>query len=151
MTQNKILCILTTFKREDKAIRFIKQFDSRFYDLSHLVEIYIADDDPKSNLYPEFIKEFTSPIKIYYSKNRKNLGQGINHIEAAKKNLSYKYFWFPGDDDLIVVDELIKVFRVIERNQPTVAVLEFRQGKNLEAGTFFGGNPRTERNLSKNI
>ena len=48
MTENKILCILTTFKREDKAIRFLKQFDLRFSDLSNFFEIYVADDDPKS-------------------------------------------------------------------------------------------------------
>lgn len=151
MNDIKILCILTTYKREDEVIRFLKQFDSRFNEVSKFFDIYISDDDPKSDVYRKLIKEVYSPVKISYNKNRVNLGQGINAVEAAKKNLSYTYFWLPGDDDLIVVDELIKVFRAIENDQPTVAVFEFRQGKNLDAGTFFGGDLRFETNLDKAV
>ena len=144
---NKVLCILTTYRRNEKLHRFLLQFDHRFRDFIDFFEIYVADDDPFSSLDIEEITA-SSPLNIRYHKNHINFGQGINHVQSAKSNLNFKYFWFPGDDDLIVVEQFLQVLSYIKVHQPTIAAFEFRQGSNLSYGTNFSGKPRLEYDLN---
>ena len=143
--KEKILCVLTTYNRPEKLLRFLDQFDEHFKVASEFFEIYVADDFPDSELFEYVrIKSKTSPINISYHKNPFNLGQGSNLINAIKDNDDYLYYWFPGDDDLIVRDEFIEVLLTVIKNRPAIAILEFRQGRNLSAGTFLEGECRIE-------
>jgi len=148
----KILCILTSYKREKKLVRFLRQFDERFLSVNSYFEIFIADDDPSSNI-KSVIDEILPKlgVRVNYKKNEINLGQGVNHIEAAKINSQYQYFWFPGDDDLIVADEFIFVLEQIKKIQPTIAAFEFRQGTGLSSGTNLDGVCRVENDINKII
>ena len=137
----------TTYRRNEKLHRFLLQFDHRFRDFIDFFEIYVADDDPFSSLDIEEITA-SSPLNIRYHKNHINFGQGINHVQSAKSNLNFKYFWFPGDDDLIVVEQFLQVLSYIKVHQPTIAAFEFRQGSNLSYGTNFSGKPRLEYDLN---
>lgn len=134
----KILALITTYNRPEKLLRLLRQFSSGFDHLFGILDIYIADDNPRSCLH-EAIRAVNSPLNIYYHKNPINLGQGPNLVEAISANEAngYDYLWCPGDDDQIVPDSFIELIDNIILNQPSVAVLEFRQGPNLSAGTFF--------------
>lgn len=148
----KILCILTTYKREEKLVRFLRQFDERFSTVNSFFEVFIADDDPSSGIksvIDEIIPELG--VRVRYTKNKINLGQGTNHVEAAKINSQYQYFWFPGDDDLIIVNEFIFVLEQIKIIEPTIAVFEFKQGVGLSSGTNLDGDCRVENDVNKII
>ena len=144
-----VLCVLTTYKRNNKVLRFLGQFKDGFEEFKDFFRIHIVDDDPNSTLSELIDKNYSIDVK--YHKNDINLGQGPNAISHLKKNIDYEYIWIPGDDDLIVKDQFLEVLGALRDIKPTAAVLEFRQGKNLQAGTFFGGNPRCEKNLDKTI
>jgi len=134
----KILTIITTYNRPEKVFRLLNQFSYGFDHLSGTLDIYIADDNPHSCLN-EAIGSVDIPLNIRYHKNSINLGQGSNLIEAISANSSkgYDYLWCPGDDDQIIPDSFIELLDKIISIQPSVAVLEFRQGPNLHTGTFF--------------
>ena len=134
----KILALITTYNRPEKLLRLINQFNHRFNDFSGILDIYIADDNPSSCLQ-EAVLSIKSPLNIYYHKNPVNLGQGPNLVEAISANYprGYDYLWCPGDDDQIVPDSFLELIDKVISNQPSVAVLEFRQGENLTSGTFY--------------
>ena len=142
----KILCLLTSYKRNDKALRFLSQFDSSFRSYRDFLDVYIADDDPDSSL-SSFLDELNIPLNVFYSRNDFNYGQGPNAVQAIKKNLHYDYIWCPGDDDCFDANELCNVLNVIRVESPTVAIMEFRQGPNLSHGTFFEGQSRFISNI----
>jgi hypothetical protein len=147
-----VACILTTYRREEKALRFIRQFDQRFSRFRSRFRIIVADDDPKSFLNEKLPScRKTTPLNITYTKNEVNLGQGNNHINAVAKHPDFDYYWFPGDDDLIIPEEFADVLLAIDQRRPTIACFEFRQGPNLEFGTFLDGPNRTEKDISRII
>lgn len=148
----KILCILTTYKREEKFIRFLRQFDERFLSVNSYFEIFIADDDPSSDTKSAIDKILPElGVRVNYKKNKINLGQGLNQLEAAKINSQYQYFWFPGDDDLIIANEFISILEQINKIEPTITAFEFKQGVGLSSGTNLDGVSRVENDINKII
>jgi hypothetical protein len=145
----KLLCILTTYNRPQKLLRFLNQFDEKFNNVSDFFEIYVADDSSDSEIQDE-VRDIInkSQIKISYHRNKSNLGQGPNLVQAIKVNAHYEYYWFPGDDDLIIPDEFNKFLLNLKESNPSVAVFEFRQGKGLKSGTFLEGRNRIEKDPS---
>jgi glycosyltransferase involved in cell wall biosynthesis len=144
----KVLAVITTYNRPRKLLRLLEQFSFDFDHLSGILDIYIADDNPRSSLR-EAIFAVNSPLNISYHKNLVNLGQGPNLIEAisANERKGYNYLWCPGDDDQIIPDSFIQLIDKVILNQPSVAVLEFRQGPNLSSGTFFDSDVPTIREI----
>ena len=134
----KVLALITTYNRPSKLLRLLGQFGDEFTCLAGILDIYIADDNPNSDLYKS-VCAINSPLTIKYHKNVANLGQGPNLVHAIRANhgKNYDYLWCPGDDDLIVPDSFIELMYKIILNQPSAAVLEFRQGNDLKAGTYF--------------
>lgn len=139
----KILLVLTTYKRNDKIIRFLKDFNNpRFEIIKPFLDILIADDDPNSNLEALLGDFANSVFNLTYKRNEVNFGQGKNAANAIYSNFNYDYYWMPGDDDIIIIDEFIDVIQKIKVYRPDVALIEFRQGVNLDGGTFFEGSSR---------
>ena len=149
----KFLVVLTTFNRNEKILRFLNSFNNQKFNLikNHL-DIIIADDNPNSNLESnlETIKK-EHIFNIIYKKNDKNLGQGKNAAFTIYSNFNYDYYWMPGDDDIIIVDEFIDLIQKILILKPDVALLEFRQGINLDGGTFFEGKSRLISDFDQSI
>jgi hypothetical protein len=145
----KILCILTTYNRPDKLLRFLGQFDSTFSSISDKFEIFIADDLPSSQLANDiYLTSAKSPIPIYYHRNAINLGQGPNLVNALKLNPDYYFYWCPGDDDVIIAEEFIECIHSTLRLRPAACALEFRQGRSMNSGTFFAGQSRLEFDIN---
>jgi len=140
----KLLVVLTTYKRNSKILRLINSFnDPLFYSIKDFIDIIIADDDPNSilgTLINELNENHVFPL--IYIKNSKNLGQGKNAAFTIYDNFSYDYYWMPGDDDIIIVNEFKELINKVFLLKPDIALLEFRQGANLEGGTFFEGESR---------
>jgi glycosyltransferase involved in cell wall biosynthesis len=140
---NKLVILITTYKREDKLFRLLESIlTSDFSRISNLVDIFIADDDPHSNLSLKIQERYSGFSNIIYHKNKINLGQGENFVKALSYLTNYSYFICPGDDDIFKTDEFIKVILELFRLKPAIMVVEFRQGRNLETGTLFSGNSR---------
>ena len=139
----KLLLVLTTYQRNDKILRFLKDFNNpQFEVIKSYLDILISDDDPNSTL-GTLLNDFKDSIfNIKYIKNKVNLGQGKNAAYAIYSNYFYDYYWMPGDDDIIIVHEFIDIINKIIHFKPDVALLEFRQGINLEGGTFYEGESR---------
>lgn len=137
----KILALITTYKRPAKLLRLLSQFSTEFNHLVGILDIYIADDDPSSCLN-EQVLALNSPLNIFHHINPVNLGQGPNLIQAifVNQDKGYDYLWCPGDDDQIVPDSFVELIDNVIFNHPSVALLEFRQGPKLSAGTFFQPN-----------
>lgn len=140
----KILLLITTYKREDKLLRFLDRLsDEEFHRIKDTLDVLVADDDPTSTLL-ERIDEISRkhPLKVRYIKNEINLGQGPNGMNALTVHRDYDYYWIPGDDDEIIPGETVDLVKKILLHKPSVAVLEFRQGRGLSQGTFFEGESR---------
>lgn len=140
----KLLIVLTTYKRNEKIIRLLNSFNNPlFRPVNKYIDIIVADDDPNSNLGAliEEVKE-KHIFPINYIRNNYILGQGKNAAHTIYTNFSYDYYWMPGDDDIIIANEFIDLIYKLIELKPAIALLEFRQGVNLEGGTFFEGNSR---------
>ena len=149
----KLLIVLTTYKRHEKILRFLNDFNKINYSLiCSYIDIIISDDDPLSNLEIKLNDNIKNHIfNINYVRNKVNLGQGKNAASTINDNYTYDYYWMPGDDDIIITEEFIDLITKIVEFKPDVALLEFRQGLNLEAGTFFEGESRIISNFQECI
>jgi hypothetical protein len=149
----KLLIVLTTYKRNEKVLRFLDSFNnSKYLLIKNYIDIIVADDNPNSNLGSILDSNIKDHIfNIIYKKNDRNLGQGKNAAFTIYANYNYDYYWMPGDDDIIIVEEFIDIIQKIVIFKPDVALLEFRQGLHMDAGTFFEGESRVINNFQECI
>lgn len=149
----KILLLITTYKRNNKIIRFLEDLnDKSFRNVKDYLDVLIVDDDPNSvlgGLLSDIVIEHQ--LNVTYTKNIKNLGQGPNLMNALLNNHGYDYYWMPGDDDRLMPDQAVDLILKIRAYRPAAAALEFRQGKNLNLGTFFDGESRMVDSVDESI
>lgn len=129
--------ILTTYQRPDEFSRLldaIMQVDWSLLNSDYKILIY--DDFPKSKLQYQLHDILDHP-KIEYHRRVVNLGQGQNHMDAVRDIPEGQYIWMPGDDDIVNPQEFNGALNAINRLDPDVLLLEFRQGPNLQHGTFY--------------
>jgi hypothetical protein len=65
-------------------------------------------------------------------------GQGKNVIKTIAENDKYDYYWTLGDDDFLIIEEVVFFLAKLAQHKPAIALVEFRQGESLEFGTFYG-------------
>lgn len=134
-----ITFIVTTYKRQEKLIRLLRSFSSPLFLNFNNISLFVYDDDPASK-FSTAVKEIASisNIPITYVINERNYGQGPNLIQAIERHIdSSDYFWSPGDDDTIDPVHFAEVLKYVQEFRPACACFEFRQGCELESGTFF--------------
>jgi hypothetical protein len=117
-----------------------------------VLSVVISDDDPSLTLEASVRRELeTSGIEFRYLPQNPRLGQGTNLVAAVRACPSADYIWTMGDDDLPIVPAAKRLLDALRRTRPTVAVCEFRQGEDLEVGTFYEGEPRVITDLSEAV
>jgi glycosyltransferase involved in cell wall biosynthesis len=130
--------ILTTYQRDEELLRLLRALLKVDWSLlrdDYKISIY--DDFPDSKLKQKLYELLRKHPKVEYNRRTINFGQGENHMDAVRNIPEGQYIWMPGDDDIVDPQEFTRVLGAIKKLDPDVLLLEFRQGKYLEFGTFY--------------
>lgn len=77
------------------------------------IEILISDNCSTDNTQEIVENAIRGGFQCTYIRNEKNLGMDGNFVSCFRK-ASAKYVWLLGDDDVIIVESLIKIVRKLE-------------------------------------
>ena len=77
-------------------------------------EVCISDNASKTDI-GKLIRPFKKKFKIRYKKNKRNLGFAMNVLNVSLMAKG-KFIWFLGDDDLLTINSINILLRLIKKN-----------------------------------
>ena len=141
-----IAIVIPSFRRPDcirRQLAFWQNIDSRSLPLK--VAVFLVDDSVSRTSTESWLsdtEEMRFRVPLFALIRSRNLGQGPNVMDALARLWNFDYLWVLADDDFLIEESMMSLLEEVRAQEPAVAVCEFRQGLNLERGTFFNGDVR---------
>lgn len=86
------------------------------FEINEKIEIIISDNCSTDNTREIVEKAIKDGFSCSYYRNSENLGMDGNFVSCFRKAKG-KYVWLLGDDDIIIIDSLIRILKILENGE----------------------------------
>ncbi len=115
------ICI-PTYNRDKYLDLCLSQILKQIKPFENIIEILVSNNCSTDDTDTVVAKYMTEGYKINYIKNSENIGADRNVLNCMKLAKG-KYFWFFGDDDVLLDDKLESIVHIINEHTPGIIYL----------------------------